>query len=121
MSIAPIEEHHEPDATLVDVHGARQPRVDAPCPPEGRENEHAAEDPAPGRVAREQARNLGHCEDECQVEEELDRGDLVLAVVLELALGVGHVRTLARRRADKWPFRLRPECAPIGWQGVYRR
>jgi hypothetical protein len=53
----------------------------------------------PRRVVREQARDLGDGEHEGQVKEELERGDLVLVAVLELALGVGHARTLAQRRA----------------------
>jgi len=89
-------EHHEPDATLVDIHRARQPRVDAPRPPEGGEDEHPAEDSTPRRVLREQSRHLRDPEHEDQIEEELERSDLVL-VVLELALSVGHAPTLAQR------------------------
>ena len=55
------------------------------------------QDPAPCRVVREQARDLGHREHEDEVEEELERGDPVLVAVLELALGVGHARTLFQR------------------------
>ena len=71
-------EHRQPDATLVDIHRARQPGVHAPRPPERREHEHPAEDPAPRRVVREQDRDLGDREHEDQVEEELERSDLVL-------------------------------------------
>jgi hypothetical protein len=91
--------HRETDAALVHIHRARQPRVDAPPPPERCEHEHAAEDSAPGRVVREQARDLRDREHEHQVEEELERRDLVLVVVLELALDVGHVLTLAQLAA----------------------
>ena len=35
-------EHHQPDAALVYIEGARQPRVHSPGPPERRENEHPA-------------------------------------------------------------------------------
>ena len=38
-------EHQQPDASLVDVRGARQPGVRAPRPPDGREDQHPAEDP----------------------------------------------------------------------------
>ena len=78
-------EHRQPDAALVHVHRARQPRVDAPCPPERRDHEHPAEDSAPRRVVREQDRDLRDREHEDQVEEELERRDLVLVEVLELA------------------------------------
>ena len=91
-------EHQQPDAALVDVHRAREPRVHAPRPPERSEGEHPAEDPVPRRVVREQDRDLSKGEDEGQVEEELERSDLVLRVWLELAARVvGHARTLA------WP------------------
>ena len=79
-------EHRQADATLVDIHRARQPRVDAPRPPERREHEHSAEDSTPRRVVREHDRDLGDREHEDQVEEELERGDLMLVEVLELAL-----------------------------------
>ena len=93
-------EHHEADATLVDIHRARQPRVHAPRPPERRENEHPAEDSTPRRIVREQARDLRHREHEDQVEEELERSDLVLGVVLELVLGFGHGGDVTQRRGD---------------------
>ena len=85
-------EHRQPDAALIDVHRAREPRVSDPGPPERREHEHPVQDPAPRRVVREQARDLRNREDQDQVEEELERGDLVFGP-LELALGVGQART----------------------------
>jgi hypothetical protein len=109
-------EHRQTDATLVDIQRARQPRIDAPRPPERREDEHSAKDSTPCRVVREQARDLGDREHEHEVEEELERGDLVLIAALELALGVGHARTLAQRRAyDREPGaaqRLRRAVTP---------
>jgi hypothetical protein len=57
------------------------------------------EDSTPRRIVRQQARDLRHREHEGQVEEELERSDLLLVAVLELALGVGHGRTLAQRGA----------------------
>jgi hypothetical protein len=90
-------EHRQPDATLVHVHRARQPCVDTPRPPERREDEHPAEDATPRRVVCEEARDLGDREDEGQVEEELERRDLVLVIVLERALGFGHALTLPSR------------------------
>ena len=56
------------------------------------------EDAAPRRIVREQARDLGDREYEDEVEEELERGDLVLL----LALDLGHARTLAQRGCDLW-------------------
>jgi hypothetical protein len=47
-----------------------------------REDEHPAEHCAPRGVVHEQARDLGEREHEDQVEEELERRDLVLGVVL---------------------------------------
>ena len=44
------------------------------------------EDAAPRRIVREQARDLGDREYEDEVEEELERRDLVLVVALQLAL-----------------------------------
>src|SRR5205085_9923611 len=79
---------------------ARQPRVDVPSPPERREDEHPAKDSSPRRVVREQLRDLGDREYEDQVEEELERGDLVLGE-LELRLGVGHAPTLAAVRDER--------------------
>ena len=91
-------EHRQPDAALVDVQCARQPRVQGPCPPERREDEHPAEHSTPGRVVREQARDLGDREHEDQIEEQFERGDLVLVAVLEHTRGVGHTTSLAQCR-----------------------
>ena len=88
-------EHHEPDAALVDVRRARQPRVDAPRPPERREDEHPADDSVPRRIVRQLARHLRDREHEDEVEEELERGDLVLGVGLELDLDVGRAHGAA--------------------------
>ena len=101
-------EHHQPDAALVDVSRARQPGVDAPRPPERRENEHPAEDASPRRVVREQSRDLRDREHEGQVEEELERRDLMLAV----ELGVGRLH-------PGHPSPARPTCrrslrSPVG-------
>jgi len=90
-------EHREPDGAFVDVDRARQPGIGRPRPPDGRENQHPAEEPAPRRLAREQLRHLGDREDEDQVEEELERGDLVLVAACGLALGIGHRPSLTGR------------------------
>ncbi len=81
--------HGQPDTTLVDVHRARQPRIGGPRPPERREREHPTENPVPGRVVCEQDRDLGQGEDEGQVEEQLERRDLVLRVWRGNAISVG--------------------------------
>ncbi len=110
-------EHHQPDAALVDVHRARQPRVHAPRPPERSEGEHPTENPVPRRVVREQDRDLGKGEDEGQVEEELERGDLVLRVWLGLAARVvRHARTLAQ--LDRGYVVRRTRLAEPGWPGT---
>ena len=83
-------EHHKPDSALVDIRRARQPRVDAPRPPQRREHKHPAEDSGPGRVVRQQDRDLGHCEHKSQVEEELERCDLVLVAAAALRVGPAH-------------------------------
>ena len=107
-------EHRQPDAALVDVDRARQPRVDGPRPPERGENEHPAEHAAPRRVVDEQARDLGHREHEDEVEEELERGDLVLRVGLELAVGVGHARTLVQLLCNQGGQLGRRDTVPAG-------
>ena len=56
--------------------------------------EHSAEDAAPRRVVREEHGDLGDGEDEREVEEELERSDLVLRVDLGLAVRLGHATTL---------------------------
>ena len=86
--------HRQSDAALVDVQRARQPCVTGPRPPDRRKDEHPVEHSAPSRVVREQARDLRDREHEDEVEEELERRDLVLVAVLEPALGVGHAPRL---------------------------
>ena len=85
-------EHGQSDGTLVDVHRAGQPRVDVPGPPQGGEHEHAPQDSAPRGVGGQEPRDLGDGEDEDQIEEQLERGDLVLGVPVVLVLCPGHGR-----------------------------
>ena len=89
-------EHHQPDPALVDVQRARQPGVGGPRPPEGGEDEHSAEHSAPRRVVREHDGDLGDGEHEREVEEQLERSDLMLRVELGLAVRLGHAPTLAQ-------------------------
>ena len=91
-------EHDESDTTFVDIGRARQPGVGLPRPPDRGEDEHPAENAGPRRVVGEQLCDLRHREDEREVEEQLERSDLVLGVDCVLALGLGHARTLAREQ-----------------------
>jgi len=100
-------EHRQPDATLVYVHRARQPRIHAPGPPKRREHEHSAEDPTPRRVVRQQDRDLSDREDEDQIEEELERGDLVLVAALILAFPHARTQTRISRCRSRLPARPR--------------
>ena len=90
-------ENRQPDATFVDVRRARQPGVGSPRPPERGEDEQPAQHSTPRRVVHEQARDLRDREHEDQVEEELERGDLMLGV--GRAIGVGHARIMPTRRS----------------------
>jgi hypothetical protein len=94
-------QHRQPNAALVDVQRARQPRVDVPRPPEGGEHEHPAQHSAPGRVVRQKARDLGKGERQHQVEEQLEWCDLVLVAVLKLRFGGRHGRQWSGRRAPR--------------------
>ena len=85
-------ENRQPYATFVDVRRTRQPGVGNPRPPERGEHEQPAQHPTPRRVMREQARDLRDREHEDQVEEELERRDLMLGV--GHAVGVGHARIM---------------------------
>ena len=73
-------EHRQPDAALVHVHRAGQRGIGGPRPPERREDEHPAKDSVPRRVVSEQLRDLRDREHENEVEEELERCDLVFLV-----------------------------------------
>ena len=92
-------EHDQPDAALIDVQRAGQPGIAAPRPPDRRQHEHPPKHSAPRRVIGEQARDLRDREHEDQVEEQLERGDLMLAV----KLGVGRLH-------PGHPSPARPTC-----------
>jgi len=85
------------DTALVDVDRARQPGVERPCPPDGGEHEHPAQESTPGRMMDEEARDLGDREHEDEVEEQFEGGDLVLVAVCGLSLGIGHRPSLSGR------------------------
>jgi hypothetical protein len=54
-------------------------------------------EPSPGRVIRQDRRDLGKAEDEDKVEVELERSDALLALDVLFA----HKRTLTRTRSDR--------------------
>ena len=72
-------EDRQPHGALVRVDIVRQPGVAGPGPPERAEHEQSPPDAGPGRVAREHRRHLRDREHEDEVEEELERGDTLLA------------------------------------------
>lgn len=61
--------------TFIDIDRAGKPGVEVPRPPQGGQNEHAAQDAGPRHVRREQAGDPGYCEYEDQVEEQSERRD----------------------------------------------
>jgi hypothetical protein len=81
-------QHHEPDAAFVDVDRARQPGVTGPGPPDRSEHKQATKNSVPGRVVDQEARDLRDREHEDEVEEKLERCDLVLVAACRLALGI---------------------------------
>jgi hypothetical protein len=70
-------EDHDPDRVLLGIDDARDPRVTDPRPPKEREHEEALEQAAPVRVVRHELRALRQRQDEDEVEEELERRDLL--------------------------------------------
>ena len=101
-------EHREPHRALLGLDEVRQPRVADPCPPDHREDEHAATDARPGRLRRHEGGALREAEHEHEVEEELERLDRLTIAQLHsapprgLALGNlqrGHGRELPVRGA----------------------
>jgi hypothetical protein len=71
-------EHEEALDPLLRGDVVRQPGIAAPGPPEQGEHEHALAEALPGRVVRHEQGDLGQREDEDEVEEELERRDLLL-------------------------------------------
>ena len=77
ISIAPIAaEQPDPGDPVVGVQGVGEPGVAGPRPPDRRQHQHPLAEALPGRVGGHQAGDLGEREDEDEVEEELERGDL---------------------------------------------
>src|SRR5438552_745063 len=58
-------------------HDTRQPGIPEPRPPRDAEHQHPLSETGPGRVMGHQRRALGDREDEDEVEEELQRLDLL--------------------------------------------
>ena len=104
-------EHDESHTAFVDIGRARQPGVGLPRPPDRGEDEHPAENARPRRLVCEQPRYLRDREHERQVEEQLERSDLVLGVDCVLALGLGHARTLASEQRPAGAASRQPRVA----------
>ena len=100
-------EHRQPHGALFGVQRVRQPGVGGPGPPERAQDEHPAQDPAPGRVVGEQARDLRDREDEDEVEEKLERSDALLVGGRSL-----HAETLSTAWAALAEYEVDP--APHG-------
>ena len=90
-------QHRSPYRTDTGIDGVGQPGVGRPRPPERAEDQQAVPEPAPGRIVRQNRRDLREPEDEDEVEEELERRDALLALDVLLA----HSRTLARTERDR--------------------
>jgi hypothetical protein len=73
-------EHSEPDGAFLSVQGVRQPGVRRPSPPEGAQQKEAPEEAVPRGAVREEARHLRDCEDENEIEEQLQARDPVLVL-----------------------------------------
>ena len=86
-----------PHRFLFGIDSVGQPGVGRPGPPERRQDQKAVPEPAPGRIIREDRRHLGEREDEDEVEEELERGDSLLALNRLLA----HSRTLTAQAIEE--------------------
>ena len=108
-------EHDESHTAFVDIGRARQPGVGLPRPPDRGEDEHPAENARPRRLVGEQPRYLRDREHERQVEEQLERSDLVLGVDYVLALGLGHARTLASEQRPAGAASRQPPCSVPAW------
>ena len=80
-------EHRQTNATLIDVERAGEPRVDGPRPPEGSQDEYASQDPTPRWVTYKEPGHLGEREHHGQIEEQLQRRDLRLALPVD-AIGI---------------------------------
>src|SRR5262249_10283349 len=86
------DQHRPPDGSFTWIYGVGQPGVRGPDPPERREDQQAAPEPAPRRILREHRRDLREREDEDEVEEQLERRDPLLTLGVQFA----HGRTLPR-------------------------
>ena len=84
-------EHPRPYRPSFGLERVREPCVPGPRPPERREDQHPLADPPPGEIVGHEQRDLRDRVDEDQVEEELERGDPLLAL--------GHRRRLIHSRS----------------------
>src|SRR6185437_3038826 len=73
-------QHRCPHGTQSGIDGVGQPCVGSPSPPERGEDQQTVAEATPGRIVREDGGDLREPENEDEVEEELERGDRVLAL-----------------------------------------
>jgi hypothetical protein len=73
-------EQHDADRALVGAGGVAEPRVPAPREPEHHQDCERLDQLRPARVVIDEARDLRDREDEHKVEEELERGDALVAL-----------------------------------------
>src|SRR6185436_6085278 len=94
-----------------------EPGVADPRPPQNSENQQAADEPVPVWIVRHQLRALGNRQHEHEVEEELERRNLLAAAHCgcQPRAGAGfHERTLRARSmtARAWRRAARSEISP---------
>jgi hypothetical protein len=73
-------QQHDAHGALVGPRGVAQPHVGLPRPPQRGEDGEPLDEARPRRVGRDEPRDLRDREDEDEVEEELERRDLLLDV-----------------------------------------
>ena len=73
-------EDGQANGAFLRVEGVRQPGIGGPRPPQGREEEDAAQQPVCAQVLREEPGDLRDGEDEDEIEEQLERRDPLLAL-----------------------------------------
>ena len=94
-------EHRQPDGALLRVDHAREPGVADPGPPQHPEGEQALGQPLPRRIGGHERRALGDGQHEDEVEEQLERGDV-------LALAEHRVQAVRVVVVDQVGARARP-------------
>src|ERR671919_2236698 len=85
-------EHGEADDALLGIKRIRQPRVRSPRPPQSPEEQHSSEKSIPCGVVRNKRRDLSDCEDDDEIEKQLQRSN-----PLRRSVSIGHSRDTALR------------------------